>query len=216
VEQPDHTRLYRFKISSFGLKVGQLETSVSNLPYRGTQAVRYESDLSVDVNLLVVRKKSHIREEALLGEQGPLSYRKWGTDDGKSNSIEGNFEEGSFHFRTLENGVAHNGVVSKGSYDFSSVEWPETTMEVEGETMKVRLLDLARASVVQRRYRYLRNEDVEVGGKTLHCKVVELSDPNFRCTRWVSGKGSNTLLVRQDGKINGSSYTVRLVDADLP
>jgi hypothetical protein len=196
------------------LNVGQLKTSVSNLAYKGSQAVMFESDLLVDVNLLVVRKKSHIREETMLGEQGPLSYRKWGEENGKSSGIEGNFEGGNFNFRTLDEGVARNGTVPKGSYDFTSAEWPETTMKREGETMEVRFLDLARASVVSRSYRYLRNEDVEVGGKTLHCKVVELSDPNFRCTRWVSGKGGNILLVRQDGKSNGSSYTVRLMQAE--
>jgi hypothetical protein len=213
LEHSEHPRLYRFKISSYGLNVGELHTAVSSQTYKGMPAQLFASDLLLDVNLLLVRKKSQVREETVLGAQGPLSYRKWGEDDGRKSAIEGDFEGGDYIFQAVEEGVAHGGVIRRESFDATSSEWPETTLKREGETKEVRFLDLARASVVTRRYRYLRNEVVEVAGRSFNCKVVELCDPNFRCTRWVSGTGSKMLLVRQDGKAHGSNYTVRLVEA---
>jgi hypothetical protein len=204
-------RVFRYKISSHGLGVGELKTAISPVQHGGKRTLRFESDLAIDAHLIFFKKTSRSKEEALVSEQGTLSYRKRGEENGKGYSIDAALDGGSFHFRIAENGAVRNIAVARGSYDYTTMDCPETSMKREGESLEVRLLDMGLATVVTRRFHFLKNEDMQVGGRTIRCKVVEFSDPNNSCRRWLSSDERGVIIVRQDGKGKGGSYSLRLV-----
>ena len=203
-------RTLRYRITSRGLSVGELKTVTSPAPQAGNRAVRFESDLAIDANLLFFKVSTRSREAAVIAEQGTLSYRRQGQENGKNSTVEAALEGEAFRFKVNENGVPRTVVVPRSSYDFTTMDCPETTMQREGDTMEVRLLDLEQARVVKRKFHWLRSEEIEIGGKRLHCRVVDFSDPNSSCRRWVSNE-RGVVIVRQDGKGKSGNYTLRLV-----
>ncbi|HBA88136.1 MAG TPA: hypothetical protein DCZ75_09185 [Geobacter sp.] len=203
-------RTARYRITSRGFGVGELKTALSPAPQAGTRGVRFESDLAIDANLVLFKVSSHSREDALIGEKGTLSYRRQGEEDGRSSTVAASLEGEAFRFRLNENGTARTVSVPRSSYDFTTMDCPETTMRSEGESIEVRLLDLEQARVVKRKLHWIRSEVIEVGGRRLRCRVVDLSDPNTTARRWVSTE-HGVVIVRQDGKGKSGPYSLRMV-----
>jgi hypothetical protein len=110
-----------------------------------------------------------------------------------------------------DDGVARSVSVPRSSYDFTTLDCPETTMKQEGDTMEVRLLDMEHARVVTRKFHWVKSEELEVGGKRLRCRVVDLSDPENSSRRWVSCGERGVVIVRQDGKGRRGPYALRMV-----
>jgi hypothetical protein len=210
-ETPWQPHLFRYKISSHGINVGEMKTAISPVQRRGGHALRFQSDLAVDANLIVFRTTSRSHEDAVVSDQGTLSYRKRGEENGKSYDVEGGLDGGSFRFKLQENGAARDVLVPRRSYDYTTFDCPEKGMKREGETMELRLLDMERAVVVSRRYHFVKTEDVEVGDRTIRCKVVDFSDSQHSCRRWLASDGRGVIIVRQDGKGKGGTYSLRLV-----
>jgi len=100
--------------------------------------------------------------------------------------------------------------VNRDDYDYTTMECPETRLQREGEERVLRLLDLETLSVVTRRYRWVKSEDVTVDGKRLHCRVIDFEDPNKKCRRWVSTGEPGVIITRQDGKGKSGSYSLRM------
>ncbi len=207
-------RLFRYRITSRGFGVGELKTAFSPLQKGGSRAVRFESDLTVNANLLFYRVKKTGHEEAVVSEHGTLSYHRHGQEDGRNYSVDAELEAGVFRFRLSENGVGRQVAVPRGSYDFTTMDCPETTMRREGEVMELRLLDMEHARVVTRRFHWLKTEEVEAGGKRLRCRVVDFSDQNNNCRRWISSDERGVIIVRQDGLGKGGNYSLRMVSAE--
>lgn len=208
-------RLCRYRITSRGLGVGELKTVISPAQHAGGRAFRFRSELSIDANLLLFHVRKSGREEALVSEHGTLSYHRQGEENGRSTTVDAHLEDGVFRFRIGENRDSRQVSVPRGSYDFTTMDCPETTMKREGDTLEVRLLDMEHARVVTRKFHWLRSEEVEVGGRRLNCRVVEFSDPNNDCRRWVSGDERGVIIVRQDGKGRGSgNYSLHIVSVE--
>jgi len=208
---PPEGRTMRYRISSRGFGVGEMRTVISPARHAGAHAVRFESQLSIDANLLLFKVNSTSREDAVIGEHGTLSYQRKGEDNGRKTLVEGALEGGVFRFRVNDDGVARSVAVPRSNYDFTTMDLPETTMKQEGETMEVRLLDLEHARVVTRKFHWVKNEDLEVAGKHLHCRVVDFHDSENSCRRWVSCGEGGVVIVRQDGKGKCGPYSLRMV-----
>ena len=204
-------RTMRYRISSRGFGVGEMKTVISPTQHAGGRAVRFESNLDIAANLLFFKVSSTSREEALIGENGTLSYRRKGQDNGRSSEVDAALEGGTFRFKISDNGVARSVFVSRSSYDFTTVDCPETTMKREGDALEVRLLNLEHGKVVTRKFHWVKSEDLEVGGRRLHCRVVDFSDSENSCRRWVSCGEGGMVIVRQDGKGKHGPYSLRMV-----
>lgn len=201
----------RYRISSRGFGVGEMKTIIAPVQHGGGRAVRFESHLDIAANLLFFKVNSTSREEALVGENGTLSYHRKGEDNGRSSEVEGVLDGGMFRFKMSDNGVPRTVAVPRSSYDFTTMDCPETTMKREGETMEVRLLNLEYGKIVKRKFHWIKSEELEVGGKRLHCRVVDFSDPENSCRRWVSCGEGGMVIVRQDGKGKHGPYSLRMV-----
>ena len=204
-------RTARYRITSRGFGVGEMKTVISPVQHAGGRAVRFESELAINADLLLFKVASSSREEAVIGEHGTLSYRRKGEDNGRSSAVEASLDGGVFRFRLSDDGVARSVAVPRSSYDFTTLDCPETTMKQEGDTMEVRLLDMEHARVVTRKFRWVKSEELEVGGQRLRCRVVDLSDPEHSCRRWVSCGERGVVIVRQDGKGRRGPYALRMV-----
>lgn len=202
-------RTLRYRITSRGLGVGDMKTVLTPVQHAGGRAVRFESDLAIDANLLLYKVSSRSSEQAVIGEHGTLSYRRQGEENGRSSTVDAVLEGDAFRFNLRENGESRTVTVPRSGYDFTTMDCPETTMQREGETMEVRLLDLERAKVVKRRLHWVKSEEIGIDGRRLRCRVIDFSDPDNSCRRWVSKEGG-VVIVRQDGKGKSGNYSLRM------
>lgn len=210
-------RSMRYRVTSRGLGVGAMRTVIAPTRHAGAPAMKFESNLDIEANLLFFKVKSSSREDALIGESGTLSYQRKGQDNGKRSEVDAVFEHGAFRFKLIDDGVERSVVVPRSSYDFTTMDCPETTMKREGESMEVRLLNLEQGKVVTRKFHWIKSEDQEIGGSRLHCRVVDFADAENSCRRWVSCGAGGVVIVRQDGKGKHGSYSLRMVSlADAP
>ena len=210
-------RILRYKVTSRGLGVGDMKTVISPVQHAGGRAVRFESDLAIDANLLLFKVTSSSREDGVIGEHGTLSYHRQGQENGRSLTVDAALEGAGFRFRVNDNGVSRTVTVPRASYDFTTLDCPETTMQREGDTMEVRLLDMEHARVVTRKFHWIKSEELEVGGKRVRCRVVDFSDENNNCRRWVSNDERGVVIARQDGRGKGKNYSLRMVSiTDVP
>jgi len=60
----------------------------------------------------------------------------------------------------------------------AAAEYPELALRHEGDEAVFRVFDLEKLSVVDRKYRWLRSEEVTVNGKRIICRVIDFQDPN--------------------------------------
>jgi hypothetical protein len=207
----------RYRISSKGFGVGEMRTVIAPLQHAGARTVRFESHLDIAANLLFFKVNSTSHEDALIGENGTLSYKRKGHDNGKTSEVDAALDGGVFRFKISDNGVTRSVSVPRSSYDFTTMDCPETTMKREGEVLEVRLLNLESGKVVTRKFHWIKNEDLEIGGRHLHCRVVDFSDADNSCRRWVSCGDGGVVIVRQDGKGKHGPYSLRMVSlADAP
>jgi hypothetical protein len=204
-------RTFTYKITSKGFGVGRFKTVLAPLKLSGDKVVRFESELAIDANLLFCKVTSSAREEAVIGASGAQRYRRHGQENGKNSSVEASLENDSFRFRLIDEAGSRSVAVPRTSYDFTTIDCPETTMKHPGDTLEVRLLDLEHAKVVQRKFHWVKNEELEIGGKRMHCRVVDFSDPANKCRRWVACGPDGVVIVRQDGTGKHGSYSLRLV-----
>jgi hypothetical protein len=49
-----------------------------------------------------------------------------------------------------------------------------------------------------------------IGGKIIHCRVVDFEDPDNRCRRWITQDNKGILIVRQEGSGSSGSYLLKL------
>jgi hypothetical protein len=213
-KSPGGGRTFHYKITSRGFGVGEMKTLICPVQHAGGRAFRFKSDLAIDANLLLFRVTTHNRDEALVGEQGTLSFRRQGKDNGRTLTVDAALEGGVFHFKVNDNGVARTVMIPRSSYDFTTMDCPETTMQREGEKLEVRLLDMEHAKVVTRKFHWVKSEDLEVAGRRLRCRVVDFSDENNSCRRWVTSDERGMMIVRQDGSGKGKNYSLRMVSVE--
>ena len=201
----------RYRVTSRGLGLGEMRTVIAPTRHAGARAVRFESNLDIAANLLFFKVNSSSREDALIAESGTLSYQRKSQDNGKSSEVDAVLDGGVFRFKLNDSGVERSVAVPRANYDFTTMDCPETTMKREGDRMEVRLLNLEYGKVVLRKFHWIKSEDQEIGGRRLHCRVVDFEDAENSCRRWVSCGASGVVVVRQDGKGKHGSYSLRLI-----
>lgn len=199
-----------YNVFSRGIRVGELKTVCSLIPYNGKKALKFESSTRVNANFLVYSYKLDTDESALVSDGGTVRYQRTSKDKHSVSQVEGKLEQGKFLLDIRENGVKRTLSVNRDRYDYTTIECPEITMKHEGDEMKLRLLDLETLMVVTRSYRWVKNEDVTVNGQQIHCRVVDFEDQNKKGRRWIRPDEVGVVIMRQDGSGKNGSYSVRM------
>ncbi len=207
---PAETRESNYTVHAKGLKVGELRSVCSLVPRNEKKALKYEATTRIHADFLVYSYKLDTQEEALVGEEGTVRYRRTTRENGNVCQVEGRLDHGRFLLDISENGARRTMSVGREQYDCTTMECPEVTLQREGEEKALRLLDLETLVVVTRRYRWVKSEDVVVDGKRINCRVIDFEDPNKKCRRWIRPDELGAIIARQDGKGKGGSYSLRM------
>ncbi|RNC70401.1 MAG: hypothetical protein ED859_06220 [Desulfuromonadales bacterium] len=200
----------RYDIFSHGLRVGDLTTLLSHDTYQDRRALRFESNTRVMADLLVYSIAYESRETALVTEDGTVSYKRSDRRRGQNLEAAGRLERGKFIIDVTENGSRRTLLFDRSRYDHTTMECPEILILREGEEMSLRLLDFETFSIVTRRYRWMKSEDVLVEGKPVRCRVIDFEDPHKKGRRWIKADDLGVIIARQDGKGKEGSYSLRM------
>jgi hypothetical protein len=142
-------------------------------------------------------------------------YKRTSLQNGKAQLVEGQLQKNGFYFTIEDNGDKRTQVIDRGEYDFTTLDCPEFNMGPDEKEKTLRVLDFEHLTVLKRSYKWLKDEDIQVDGKLIKCKVIEFSDSYKKCRRWVKIDELGVLVVRQDGKGKEGSYTTRIVSLSV-
>jgi hypothetical protein len=199
-----------YEVFSHGLKIGEVKTVCAPIVREQRKAYRFESSTHIDADFLLFSYSLDKKEEAMINEEGTFNYRRTSQENGKTVQVTGRMENRSFRFTIDENGSRRILVIPREKYDFTTLDCPEVSMG-PGETERnLRVLDLENLTIVKRKYRWVKDEDVDVAGRNIRCKVIDFQDSNKKGRRWLEEDSLGVLITRQDGKGKGVSYSSRL------
>ncbi|HTP67205.1 MAG TPA: hypothetical protein VMJ66_17575 [Geobacteraceae bacterium] len=199
-----------YDIYSRGFRVGELKTICEVLSCNEKRVLKFASSTRVKINLLLYSFTLDNREEALISDEGTISYRRTTREKDSVCDVEGRMAHGRFLLDISENGIKHSMAVDREKYDYTSMECPETAMKHEGDEMTLRLLDLDTLMLVNRRYRWIKNEEVTIDGRKINCRVIDFSDVNKQCRRWIRPDAAGAIIVRQEGTGKNGRYSLRM------
>jgi hypothetical protein len=200
-----------YEVFSHGMKIGEVKTVCAPQAREQRKSFRFESSTRINANFLFFSYNLDKKEEAMVGEEGTVSYRRCALENGKAMQVSGRMENGAFRFTIEENGNRRILVVPRERYDVTSLDCPEVSMGPNEKDKTLRVLDLENLEIVTRRYRWVRDENIGVAGRQIHCKVIDYQDPNKKARRWLEEDELGVLVTRQEGKGKGVSYTSRLI-----
>jgi hypothetical protein len=199
-----------YEVFSHGMKVGQVKTVCGPVVRDRKKTFRFESSTSIDVHFLFFSYRLEKKEEAMIGSEGAYSYRRTMQENGKAVQVSGKVETGAFRFVIDEEGALRTLVIPRENYDFTTLDCPEITMGPDEKEKTLRILDLENLVIVRRKYHWVKDEDLDLAGRKIHCKVIDFQDLNRKGRRWVEGDDLGVLVLRQDGSGKGVSYSSRL------
>lgn len=204
-----------YSVFSHGFKVGQVKTVCEPVSRGNKKCFKFHSETLVHANFLFYSYGLDKTEEALVADDGAFYYKRTSMQNGKAQQVEGQLQKSGFYFTIEDNGDKRTQVIDRGEYDFTTLDCPEFNMGPEEKEKNLRVLDFEHLKVFKRSYKWLKNEDIQVDGKLIKCKVIEFSDPYKKCRRWVKIDELGVLVVRQDGKGKEGSYSTRIVSLSV-
>ena len=200
-----------YRIYAKGFRIGEFKSVYSIVPHENRKVLKFEAHTKIDANFVFYSYSLDSREEAFVGEEGAIRYRRTSKDNGVSQQIEGKLENGKFVFDIRENGSRRSMAVPREQFDATTMECPEISLKREGDEATLRILDLEKLMVVKRHYRWIKNEEVTVDGKNTLFRVVDFEDANKSGRRWIRKDEIGVSIARQDGRGKDGSYSLRLV-----
>jgi hypothetical protein len=206
----NEVRESRYDVFSHGMKVGHVKTMCGPVMRDSKEAFRFQSSTSIDVHFLFFSYRLEKKEEAMIGKEGTYNYRRAMQENDKAVLVAGKLEPGGFRFDIDEGGSKRTLLIPREKYDFTTLDCPEITMGPGEKERVLRILDLENLVIVTRKYSCVKDEDVDLDGRKIHCKVIDFEDLNKKGRRWVEGDDLGVLVMRQDGSGKGVTYSSRL------
>jgi hypothetical protein len=208
---PDESRL---DVYTHGFKVGEVISRYARQGEAGHDVVSFTSHTRINADFLVTTYSLEGDEEARIGPEGTLTYRKAWQENGTRHLVDGRLEGGTFHcVSTGSESETRAITLPRERYDFTTMDCPELRIKREGESLTVRLLDLETCEVLTRNYRWVRTERLTVNGVADLFRVIEFHDRNKSGTRWILPATVGVKIARQDGTSRKGSYSARAIDA---
>jgi hypothetical protein len=200
----------KYDVVAKGFRVGNILTSQRSADEVGIKVVHYENRTAVNASFLWFSYNLMTSERAVIKGENLVSYSLHKKVKGEEVTAEGRLDGDTFRFDLYENGKKRTIAIRRSSYDHTTMECPEATMDfgAKGKTV-LRMLDTEYMTVVERSYRLVREELYRIGDREYRCRIVDFTDPNKSCRRWIGKEGDAVILFRQDGKSRDGSYSVR-------
>jgi hypothetical protein len=197
-----------YVIRSLGTNIGTVKARMS-----GTATDNdFRADADVRVNLWFFGFSLTSSETTSIRAGRMVRYRKTIDTGGHRREITGEVAGGTLIMLVQDGGKVERTSIPLGDYDITNMEYPEVAL-VPGETRQMRVMDLENAEVVERQYRYVKEEKTEIEGREAKVIVADFSDKNAECRRWTAVINGLPIVIRQDGKEKtgffNPSYSVR-------
>ena len=206
---PEESRL---EVYTHGFKVGEITSRYILRNVGGHDEVFFTSTTRINADFIVSAYRLEGEEEARIGPEGTLTYRKVWRENDTQYQVEGRLEGKTFRcVNTVPEREARSFTLPRESFDFTTMDCPELRIKGEGENLTVRLLDLETCEVVSRNYRWVRTERLRVNGVADLFRVIEFHDRNKSGTRWILPAPVGVRIARQDGTTRKGSYSVRAI-----
>lgn len=199
-----------YKVSSRGFSIGDVTTSQHMAEENGNSTLHFETRTSVKASFLWMGYQLHSNEKGILRNGALVGYSHKGEENGTPIDVEGRLENGAFVFDVREQGGTRSLVISRSSYDYTTMECPEARLDFsDRKEITLRVLDVEKMAVVKRTYTLVRNTHYSIAGKELPCRIVDFSDHNKKARRWIAWDGTAVILYRQDSRGEKSVYSVQ-------
>ena len=205
----------KYDVLTRGFRIGKVISSQKVTNEEGQKVVHFANKTDVNTSFLWLRCNISSSEQATIKGEKLVSYSRQEKTKGVDVSVTGRLKDGHFRFDVSENGRKRSIVIPSSSYDYTTMECPEATMDFKPDGRKtVRILDPEFMEVVERNYRLVREDTIKVDGKEFHCRIIDFKDPHKSCRRWIGVDHDTIIMFRQDGKSKEGSYTVQAVALD--
>lgn len=205
----------RYDVLTRGFRIGKAVSSLKVTNEEGQKVINFTNKTDVHTSFLWLRCNISSSEQATIKGGKLVSYSRQEKIKGVDVAVTGRLKDEHFRFDVLENGRKRSIVIPCSSYDHTTMECPEATMEFKPDGRKtVRILDTEFMEVVERNYRLVREETFKVDGKEFHCRIIDFKDPHKSCRRWIGADHDAIIMFRQDGKSKEGSYTVQAAALD--
>ncbi len=201
-----------YDIRSEGKRIGSLQIQTLAQASEGVPFERITATTHIRIRYLFFTVFSLDEENEIdIDQNGARRFLSRAVIDGDSVDVLGNREDGVFAFQVRTQDETTRIEIPRESYDTTSAENPVPLLPAEGNTVQLRVLDLDRLEVFERRFTWIRSERVEVEGNPILCRVIEFEDSLGRDaagTRWVTADGT---LIKETGTDEDGPYAVELV-----
>jgi hypothetical protein len=179
----------------------------------------FRADVDVHVNLWFFGFSLKSSETTSIRAGRVVRYRKTIDTGGHRREITGEVAGDTLTMLVQDRGKVERTSIPLVDYDITNMEYPEVAL-VPGETRRMRVMDLENAEVVERQYRYVKEEKSEIEGREVKVIVADFSDKNAECRRWTAVVNGLPIVIRQDGKEKtgffNPSYSVKQTPPSLP
>lgn len=202
----------RYDLHAKGMKVGKVQTTRSRVEKDGSEVLCCDIVSEVKVNLLVYKYNLTNHEVSYADDQGVFEYSQVSVEDGNSLAVHGRLADGVFRFSIVENGAERILEIPRDSYDVTTQDGVELTLDAALKERKLRVLDLGALQVVERTYQLSGREEIEAGAGRTACRVIDMEDCNKKIRRWIAADPFGLVIIRQDGRDKAGAYSMRLQD----
>ena len=111
----------RYKIFSRSIRVGDFASTITHPDASNPKILKFVSICNIKANFIVYSYALENREEALVGEEGTISYLKTEKENENKRRIEGKLIDGKFQLQVLDNGHKKSIVIDRAQYDFTTM-----------------------------------------------------------------------------------------------
>lgn len=172
----------------------------------------FSADVNVNVRFLFFSFSLTSRETASIRGGRLVSYHKTIDTKGHRREIAGELKGDIFKMVVRDGGKVEHKEFPATDYVVTNMEYPEVTL-APGAVRKMRVLDLENTEIVDREYRQVTEEQIEIYGRVSRVVVADFTDKNSECRRWTTITSGLPIVMRQEGKektgLFNPSYAVR-------
>lgn len=195
-------------IRSLGSDIGKVKARMSGT----AQDNDLRADVDVHVGWWFLSFSLKSSENASIRGGKLVGYRKTIDTGGHRREIAGERNGDIFTIVISDRGKIERKEFTAKSYEATNMEYPEVMLK-PGVLRKMRLIDLENAEIVDREYRHVAEEQIEINGQIIRVVVSDSVDKNAEYRRWTMVFKGLPVVIRQEGREKSGffnpAYSVR-------